>query len=66
MAELDRVGVRRPALLRPQRDRPRGHGEQNAAIGAYIRWRNARAEPKANFAPGSPVRTWTQYPTKAA
>jgi hypothetical protein len=29
----------------------RTHGEQNAAIGAYIRWRNSRAEPKTNFAP---------------
>lgn len=44
----------------------RSHGEQNAAIGAYIRLRNARAEPKTNFAPDSPIRTWTQYPIKAA
>ncbi|MEK8174637.1 transposase [Streptomyces sp. M19] len=29
----------------------RSHGEQNAAIGAYVRWRNARAEPKTSFAP---------------
>ena len=29
----------------------RTHEEQNAAIAAYIRWRNARAEPKTNFAP---------------
>ncbi|MET7551115.1 hypothetical protein [Streptomyces sp. NPDC005078] len=35
----------------------RSHGEQNAAIGAYIRLRNARAEPKTNFAPDSPIRT---------
>ncbi|MGW3747363.1 IS630 family transposase, partial [Streptomyces sp. NPDC005146] len=40
----------------------RSHGEQNAASGAYIRLRNARAEPKTNFAPDSPIRTWTQYP----
>ncbi|MEU0395684.1 hypothetical protein ABZ208_23430 [Streptomyces sp. NPDC006208] len=31
----------------------RTHGEHNAAIGAYIRW---RAEPKTNFAPDSPIR----------
>ncbi|MFJ4189394.1 transposase [Kitasatospora sp. NPDC089509] len=42
------------------------HDEQNAAIGAYIRWHNARAEPKTNFAPDSPIRTWTDYPAKAA
>ncbi|MGW3957384.1 hypothetical protein ACWEKM_42370, partial [Streptomyces sp. NPDC004752] len=35
----------------------RSHGEQNAAIGAYVRWRNARAEPKTSFAPDSPIRT---------
>ncbi|KAK1184234.1 IS630 family transposase [Streptomyces sp. NBS 14/10] len=44
----------------------RSHGEQNAAIGAYVRWRNARAEPKSSFAPDSPIRTWTEYPAKAA
>ncbi|ATW51681.1 hypothetical protein CGZ69_31620 [Streptomyces peucetius subsp. caesius ATCC 27952] len=44
----------------------RSHGEQNAAIAAYVRWRNARAEPKTNFAPDSPIRSWTDYPAKAA
>jgi transposase len=44
----------------------RSHDEQNAAINAYIRWRNAHAEPKTNFAPDSPIRTWTHYPAKAA
>ncbi|MEV7956781.1 IS630 family transposase [Streptomyces sp. NPDC088141] len=44
----------------------RSHGEQNAAIGAHVRWRNSRAEPKSNFARDSPIRTWTDYPTKAA
>jgi transposase len=44
----------------------RSHAEQNAAIGAYIRWRNARAEPKTRFATDSPIRTWTHYPAKAA
>lgn len=44
----------------------RSHGEQNAAINTYVRWRNHRAEPKANFAPGSPIRTWTRYPAKSA
>ncbi|MGW0964270.1 transposase [Streptomyces gelaticus] len=42
------------------------HGEQNATIGAYVRWRNARADPKTNFAPDSPIRQWTKYPAKAA
>ncbi|MEV4189783.1 IS630 family transposase, partial [Streptosporangium canum] len=40
----------------------RSHDEQNAAIGAYVRRRNVRAQPKANFAAGSPVRSWTGYP----
>ncbi len=44
----------------------RSHDEQNAAIGSYVRWRNARAKPKTNFAVGSPIRTWTSYPAKAA
>jgi hypothetical protein len=44
----------------------RTHAEQNAAIDAYIRWRNTRAEPKTGFATDSPIRSWTHYPTKAA
>ncbi|MDX2683769.1 IS630 family transposase [Streptomyces soliscabiei] len=44
----------------------RTHGEQNAAIAAYIRWRNSRAEPKTRFAPQSSIRQWTEYPAKAA
>jgi hypothetical protein len=44
----------------------RSHGEQNAVVGGYVRRRNARAEPKTNFAPDSPVRAWTRYPAKAA
>jgi hypothetical protein len=44
----------------------RTHGEQNAAIADYIRWRNARAEPKTSFAPDSSIRQWTEYPAKAA
>ncbi|MFC5959057.1 IS630 family transposase [Streptomyces pratens] len=44
----------------------RSHEEQNAAIAAYVRWRNARAKPKINFAPDSPIRSWTEYPAKAA
>ncbi|MFF7438064.1 IS630 family transposase [Streptomyces sp. NPDC008122] len=43
----------------------RSHDEQNAAIAAYIRWHNAHAEPKTNFAPDSPIRAWTHYPAKA-
>ncbi|WP_433227108.1 transposase [Microtetraspora malaysiensis] len=44
----------------------RSHHEQNAAIGAYVRWRNFRAEPKTNFAASSPIRSWTSYPAKVA
>ncbi len=44
----------------------RSHDEQNAAISAYVHWRNARATPKTRFAPDSPIRTWTQYPAKTA
>lgn len=44
----------------------RSHAEQNAAIRAYLRWRNARAQPKTGFAKDSPIRTWTHYPTKVA
>jgi hypothetical protein len=36
------------------------------AIAGYVRWRNTRARPKANFATDSTIRTWTDYPTKAA
>jgi hypothetical protein len=42
------------------------HEEQNAAIAAYVRRRNARAEPKTDFAQDSPVRQWTQYPAEVA
>lgn len=44
----------------------RTHDEQNAAIGAYVRWRNARAQPKTSFAASSPIRSWTSYPSKVA
>jgi transposase len=44
----------------------RTHQEQNAAIATYIRWRNARCGPKTAFATDSPIRTWTDYPVKAA
>ena len=44
----------------------RSHAQQNAAIAAYVRWRNAYTEPKVNFAIDSPIRTWTDYPVKAA
>ena len=42
------------------------HAEQAAAIAGYIRWRNARAEPKRDFAPDSVIRTWTGYKTNVA
>jgi transposase len=44
----------------------RSHAEQNAAIAGYVRWHNARAQPKVNFAVDSSIRTWTDYPVKAA
>ncbi|MDH6142395.1 transposase [Kitasatospora sp. GP30] len=44
----------------------RSHDEQNAAIAAYVRWHNARAHPKSNFAPDSVIRGWTDYPARAA
>ncbi|MEU0662482.1 transposase [Streptomyces lavendulocolor] len=43
----------------------RSHSEQNAAIAAHVRWRNARAEPKTAFAPDSSIRSWTKYPARA-
>jgi transposase len=44
----------------------RSHAEQNAAIAGYVRWHNTRASPKVNFATDSPIRSWTDYPAKAA
>ncbi|WP_218125775.1 transposase [Sinosporangium album] len=44
----------------------RSHAEQGDAIAAYLRWRNARAEPKRDFAPGSVIRSWTGYKTNVA
>jgi hypothetical protein len=44
----------------------RSHAEQNAAIAGYVRWHNTRAKPKVHFAVNSPIRTWTDYPVKAA
>jgi hypothetical protein len=29
-----------------------------------MRWRNARAQPKHDFAPHSVIRTWTSYQNK--
>lgn len=44
----------------------RSHAEQNAAINAYIRWRNSRAEPDSNFAPECPIRGWPECPALAS
>jgi transposase len=44
----------------------RTHAWQAEMIGAYMRWRNARAQPKTNFAAGSVIRTWTGYQTNVA
>lgn len=42
------------------------HGEQGDAIAGYLRWRNARAQPKRDFTPHSVIRTWTSYQNKVA
>ena len=42
------------------------HAWQGEMIGAYMRWRNARAQPKRNFAVGSVIRSWTGYQTNVA
>ena len=44
----------------------RTHAEQGGAIARYIRWRNARAQPKHHFAPGSVIRACTSYQNKVA
>jgi hypothetical protein len=44
----------------------RTHAEQGDAIAAYMRWRNARAQPKRDFAPDSVIRTWTDYKINVA
>jgi len=44
----------------------RTHAEQGDAIARYLRWRNARAKPKRDFASGSVIRTWTSYQNKVA
>jgi transposase len=44
----------------------RTHAWQGEMIDRYMRWRNARAQPKRNFAAGSVIRTWTSYRTNVA
>ena len=44
----------------------RSHAQQGDAIARYMRWRNARAEPKRNFAADSVIRTWTGYQINVA
>jgi hypothetical protein len=44
----------------------RTHAWQGEMIDRYMRWRNARAQPKRNFAAGSVIRTWTSYQTNVA
>jgi hypothetical protein len=41
------------------------NSRKNAAIAAYVRWHNARAHPKSNFAPDSVSRGRTDYPARA-
>ena len=38
----------------------RSHQEQNAAVAAYVRWRNARAQPRTNFAVSMPIGSTSQ------
>jgi hypothetical protein len=42
------------------------HAWQGEMISAYVRWRNARAQPTTGFAPNSVIRTWTDYQTNVA
>jgi hypothetical protein len=35
-------------------------------IDRYMRWRNARAQPKTSFAADSVIRTWAGYQIKVA
>lgn len=66
LAELDRGRVRGVALLRAQWHRP---PLPRRAERRHRRLRpldNARAQPKVHFAVGSPIRTWTDYPVRAA
>lgn len=42
------------------------HAGQGEMISAYMRWRNAHAQPKTTFAPNSVIRTWTSYQTNVA
>jgi transposase len=44
----------------------RTHAWQGEMIDKYMRWHNARAQPKTSFAPGSVIRTWTGYQTNVA
>ncbi|NYH77230.1 transposase [Actinopolyspora biskrensis] len=43
----------------------RSHAEQDAALGAYLRWHNQRAQPKHHFAINSRIRQ-TDYTINAA
>ncbi|BCJ56609.1 hypothetical protein [Micromonospora endophytica] len=63
VVELDRGRVRRRAVLRPHGTDHRTNAEQDAAIGAYIRWRNQRAKPKTSIATGSKIHH-PDYPFK--
>jgi hypothetical protein len=44
----------------------RSRAGQGDAIARYLRWRNARAKPKRDFASGSVIRTWASYQNKIA
>jgi hypothetical protein len=44
----------------------RTDAEQGDAIAGYMRRRNARAQPKHDFAPDSVIRTWTDYKINVA
>ena len=44
----------------------RTHAEQGDAIAGHIRWHDARAGPKRDFAANSVIRTWTRYQINVA
>ncbi|PZG19226.1 hypothetical protein C1J01_12790 [Nonomuraea aridisoli] len=60
---MERTGARRCGVGRARggQEGVGGHGEAG-----YVRWRNARAQPKTSFAASSPIRSRTSYPAKVA
>lgn len=64
VAALEQTGIRHLAKLRLNGTDHHIHAWQGEMIATYMRWRNARAQPKINFGPDSVIRTSTDYQTK--